>query len=154
MQAGGNVYAEHFHGRSVLSVMAGKVEGELLGTAPAADYVLLRTEDADSEHIVEEDNWVSGAEVCDSIGCDVLDTSLGYTTFDDSTQDHTYADLNGLTSRMTDLTADIATRKGMISGEQRREQRRERLAFHRRTCDACDILAVGAVDNDRVLASF
>lgn len=153
VQSGSNVYAEHFHGRSVLSVMAGKVEGELLGTAPSADFVLLRTEDADSEYIVEEDNWVSGAEVCDSIGCDVLNTSLGYTTFDDSTQDHTYADLNGLTSHMT-LAADIATRKGMIPVNSAGNSGANDWHFIGVPADAFDILAVGAVDNDRILASF
>ncbi|MGV9013915.1 MAG: S8 family peptidase [Flavobacteriales bacterium] len=153
VQADGNVYAENFHGRSVLSVMAGKVNGELLGTAPAADYVLLRTEDANSEYIVEEDNWVSGAEVCDSIGCDVLTTSLGYTTFDDSTQDHTYADLNGLTSRMT-LAADIATRKGMLPVNSAGNSGTNDWHYISVPADAFDILAVGAVDNDRMLASF
>lgn len=153
VQAGGNVYNEHYHGRSVLSVMAGHVAGELLGTAPQADFVLLRTENADSEYIVEEDNWVSGAEVCDSIGCDVLNTSLGYTTFDDSTQDHTYADLNGLTSHMT-LAADIATRKGMIPVQSAGNSGTLPWHFISIPADAFDILTVGAVDNDRLVANF
>ena len=50
---------------------------------------------------MEEDNWVRGAEIADSIGCDVLNTSLGYTDFDDSTMDHTRADLDGLTTRIS-----------------------------------------------------
>ncbi|MEO8733122.1 MAG: S8 family peptidase [Flavobacteriales bacterium] len=150
---GGNVYSEMYHGRSVLSVMAGQVDGKLLGTAPAADYVLLRTENANSEYIVEEDNWVSGAEICDSIGCDVLNTSLGYTTFDDSTQDHTYADLNGLTSHMT-LAADIATRKGMIPVNSAGNSGETPWYYISVPADAFDILAVGAVGADRMLAGF
>ena len=153
VEPGGNVYTENYHGRSVLSVMAGHVDGKLLGTAPMADYVLVRTENVASEYIVEEDNWVSGAELCDSIGCDVLNTSLGYTTFDDATQDHTYADLNGLTSRMT-LAADIATRKGMIPVNSAGNSGVAPWRYISVPADAFDILAVGAVGRDRMLASF
>lgn len=153
VQPGGNIYEGHFHGRSVLSVMAGQVPGELLGTAPAADYVLLRTEDADSEYPVEEDHWVSGAEFCDSIGCDVLNTSLGYTTFDDSTMDHSWADLNGLTSRMS-LAADIATRKGMIPVNSAGNSGADSWHYISVPADAFDLLAVAAVDTARNVASF
>lgn len=150
---GSNVYNAHYHGRSVLSVMAGHLEGQLLGTAPAADFVLVRTENAASEYIVEEDNWVSGAEVCDSIGCDVLNTSLGYTTFDDSTQNHTYADLDGLTSHMS-IAAGIATRKGMIPVQSAGNEGVAPWHFISVPADAFDILTVGAVGNDRLLATF
>lgn len=150
---GGNVFAEHYHGRSVLSLMAGKLEGKLLGTAPMANYALVRTENVDSEYLVEEDNWVSGAELCDSLGCDVLNTSLGYTTFDDPAQDHSYTDLNGLTSRMT-LAADIATRKGMIPVNSAGNSGAAPWHYISAPADAFDILAVGAVGSDRLLASF
>ncbi|MBZ0206931.1 MAG: S8 family peptidase [Flavobacteriales bacterium] len=153
VEPGGNVYAEHYHGRSVLSLMAGHVDGKLTGTAPLANYVLVRTENVESEYLVEEDNWVSGAELCDSIGCDVLNTSLGYTTFDDSTQDHTYADLNGLTSRMT-LAADIAARKGMIPVNSAGNSGTLPWHYISAPADAFDILAVGAVGSDRMLADF
>ncbi len=153
VEPGGNVYAEHYHGRAVLSVLAGQLPGKLEGTAPLADFVLLRTENANSEYLVEEDNWVSGAEVCDSIGCDVLNTSLGYTTFDDSTQDHTYNDLNGLTSRMT-LAADIATRKGMIPVNSAGNSGDNSWHYISVPADAFDILAVGAVDSQRAVAPF
>lgn len=153
VEAGGNVYAEHFHGRSVLSVMAGQVEEKLQGTAPMANYALVRTENVASEYIVEEDNWVSGAELCDSLGCDVLNTSLGYTTFDDTTQNHSYADLNGLTSHMT-LASDIATRKGMIPVNSAGNSGANDWHYISVPADAFDILAVGAVDTDRNVASF
>ncbi len=153
VEPGGNVYNEHYHGRSVLSLMAGHVAGELEGTAPLANYVLVRTENGDSEYIVEEDNWVSGAELCDSIGCDVLNTSLGYTTFDDPSQDHTYADLNGLTSHMT-LAADIAARKGMIPVNSAGNEGTSNWHYIGIPADAFDILAVGAVNSDRFHASF
>lgn len=152
-EPGSDVYRQHYHGRSVLSVMAGQVQDKLLGTAPLADYALIRTENAASEYLVEEDNWVSGAEVCDSLGCDVLNTSLGYTTFDDPAQDHTYADLDGLTSRMT-RAADIAVRKGMMVVNSAGNS--GQLPWHHISvpADAFDILAVGAVDADRQVAPF
>lgn len=150
---GGDVYRAHWHGRSVLSVMAGHLPGRLLGTAPAADYVLLRTEDADSENLVEEDNWVAGAELADSIGCDVLNTSLGYTQFDDSTQDHVYADLDGRTTRIA-IAANIASRKGMIPVISAGNSGAAPWHYISTPADAIDVLTVGAVDQFRQVAGF
>lgn len=140
----GDVYADHWHGRSVLSCMAGRLDGQLLGTAPEADYVLLRTEDVFSEYPVEEDNWISGAELADSLGCDVLNTSLGYTTFDDSTMDHSYADLDGQTLRMS-IAANIASRKGMIPVQSAGNSGASDWYYISAPADAIDILSVGAV---------
>ena len=78
---GNNVYAEHYHGMSVLSTMAGNMEGQLIGAASQASYYLLRTEDVDSEFLVEEDNWVAAAEYADSLGVDLINSSLGYSQF-------------------------------------------------------------------------
>lgn len=150
---GADVFRAHYHGRSVLSVMAGEVPGKLAGTAPLANYALVRTENAATEYIVEEDNWVSGAELCDSIGCDVLNTSLGYTTFDDSTQNHTYADLNGHTARMS-IAAGIAAKKGMIPVNSAGNSGALPWHYISVPADAFDILAVGAVDADRMVANF
>lgn len=150
---GGNVYAGHYHGRSVLSVMAGHVEGKLTGTAPLADYALVRTENGAVEYLVEEDNWVAGAELCDSLGCDVLNTSLGYTTFDDSSQDHTYEDLDGLTSRMT-RASDLAAKKGMVVVNSAGNSGQLPWHYISVPADAFDILAVGAVDTARLVAPF
>lgn len=149
----GDVYADHWHGRSVLSCMAGIIQGQLIGSAPDADYVLLRSEDAGTENLVEEDNWIAAAELADSIGCDVINTSLGYTVFDDSLLNHAYADMNGTTTRIS-IAAGMAAQKGMIpvcsagnSGET---------AWYHigAPADAIDILAVGAVNSDGQSAAF
>ncbi len=150
---GCNIYQQHWHGRSVLSVLAGMLPGKLMGTAPNADYVLLRTEDTNSEYPVEEDNWIRGAEVADSIGCDVLNTSLGYTAFDDSTMDHTRADLDGLTTRIS-IAAGMASRKGMIPVQSAGNSGTSAWRFISAPADAIDILSVGAVDEDRSVADF
>ena len=112
------------------------LKGNSLGTAPAADYALIRTENVDTEYPVEEDNWVVGAELADSLGCDVLNTSLGYTEFDDSTMDHTYADLDGRTLRIS-IAAGIASRKGMVPVNSAGNSGSSRVALHRRS-GGCD----------------
>ncbi|MCB9184160.1 MAG: S8 family peptidase [Flavobacteriales bacterium] len=149
----GDVYDDHWHGRSVLSFMTGILPGYLQGTAPMADYVLVRTEEAASEYLVEEDNWVAGAELCDSIGCDVLNTSLGYTTFDDSLQDHVYADMNGITTRIS-IAAGMASRKGMIPVNSAGNSGNSDWHYIGAPADAMDILAVGAVGWDEAHAPF
>lgn len=107
-------FDKHFHGTGVLSLMAGNYPGQIVGTAPRASYYLFRTEDGASEYIIEEYNWVSGAEYADSVGCDVLNTSLGYSEFpDDPTQNHTYEDMDGNTTPIT-IGADVAASRGMV----------------------------------------
>jgi serine protease AprX len=150
---GCDVYQQYWHGRSVLSVLAGQLPGKLMGTAPNADYILLRTEDTDSEYPVEEDNWIRGAEIADSIGCDVLNTSLGYTDFDDSTMDHVRADLDGLTVRIS-IAAGIASRKGMIPVQSAGNSGTSEWHYISAPADAIDILTVGAVDEDRAVTNF
>ncbi|MBK7481122.1 MAG: S8 family serine peptidase [Flavobacteriales bacterium] len=124
----GDVYQDHWHGRSVLSCMAGYLEGQLLGTAPEADFVLLRTEEVNSEFPVEEDHWVAGAELADSLGCDVLNTSLGYTTFDDSTMDTRMRIWMGRHCGSASLPGSLHERHD--PGAKRWEQRAKRLALH------------------------
>lgn len=109
---GGNVYQEYWHGGAVLSTMGGNIPGQLIGTAPKASYWLIRTEDAATENIVEEYNWVVGAEMADSVGADVINSSLGYTTFDNDWMDHTCADMNGSTNPST-RGANTAANKGI-----------------------------------------
>lgn len=107
------VYEDYLHGANCLSLMAGNTPGQLIGTGPKASYWLLRSEDALTEKIIEENNWVVAAEFADSVGADITTTSLGYTTFDISSQDHVYADLNGKTS-VASIAATMASRKGMF----------------------------------------
>jgi serine protease AprX len=148
-----SVYQDNWHGRSVLGCMAGHIPGQLRGTAPEANYVLLRTEVADNEYIWEEDNWIAGAEVADSIGCDVLNTSLGYSLFDDSTMDHTYADMNGASTRIS-IAAGIAAQKGMVPVNSAGNSGGSSWGYITAAADAFNILAVGAVGADRKYAGF
>ena len=106
-------YTRHQHGTLVFSLIAGFVENELVGTAPNANYYLFITEDVGSENPVEESYWVEAAELADSLGVDVINTSLGYFTYDDADYSYTYNDMDGVTSFMSKGT-DIAFSRGMI----------------------------------------
>ncbi len=109
----GNVYTESEHGRMVLSCMAADEPGLMIGTAPDASYWLLRSEDVNSENVIEEYYWVCAAEFADSVGADVINSSLGYTAFDNSATSHTYADMNGEIAIST-IGAEIAASKGIL----------------------------------------
>ncbi len=113
VQGNTSVYEDYLHGANVLSLMAGNTPGQLIGTGPKASYWLLRSEEAATERIIEECNWVVAAEFADSVGADITTTSLGYTTFDIASQNHTYADLDGRTA-VASIAATMASRKGMF----------------------------------------
>ena len=106
-------HAYETHGTEVLSCMAANTPGSYVGSAPDAKFWLFVTEDVDSEYLIEEDYWVTAAERADSLGVDIINTSLGYTTFDDATMSYTHADLDGETAFIS-RAAGIAARKGML----------------------------------------
>jgi serine protease AprX len=147
------VYEDNAHGMMVLSCMAGNIPGQLVGTAPKAKFWLLRTEDAGSETLQEEMNWVIGAEFADSVGADIINSSLGYNIFDDSTQNHTYADMDGNTTIIS-KAADIAASKGIFvtvsAGNAAGPPWHKIMA----PADADSVLAVGAIDSLGVIGSF
>ena len=108
-----SVYTQSTHGCSCLSTMAAYVPNTLVGTAPKASYYLIHTENGNYENIIEEYNWVSGAEFADSLGVDVCTTSLGYIDFDMGQWDHPFSDFDGGSAPMT-IGAEIAVSRGMI----------------------------------------
>lgn len=148
-----SVNEDHYHGSAVLSVMAGYIEGEFYGTAIKANYHLLRSEDANAEYIIEEDFWVRAAEYADSAGCDIINTSLGYTTFDDSTQNHTYNDLDGNTTLIA-RASDIASSKGILCVTSAGNLGESSWGYIGTPADADSTLTVGAIDQYNQLAPF
>lgn len=141
-----DIYTEHAHGMLVLSTIAGFIDGQLIGTAPKADFWLVRTEDGNQEQIIEEYNWAAGAEFADSIGADIINTSLGYTTFDVETQNHSYSDLNGQTTPIA-IAAGMAAKKGMIIVVSAGNEGNSSWQYISSPADAPDILAVGSVNS-------
>ncbi|WP_317897213.1 S8 family serine peptidase [Aurantibacillus circumpalustris] len=152
VDGGTNVYSGSNHGTMVLSCIAGNKPGRILGSAPLANFWLFRTEEAAGETISEEYNWIRGAEFADSVGVDILTTSLGYTDFDDHNMDHTYATLTGRKAPMS-IAANMAARKGLFVLNAAGNE--GAAAFHYISIpgDADSICTVGAVDSlDRVAA--
>ena len=108
------VYAYDTHGTSVLSTMAGNVPTAFVGSAPHAQYALYVSEDDNSEQPIELLNMLCAAERADSLGADIITTSLGYDTFDDPTNDFVFAtDFDGKTT-VAARAANMATQKGML----------------------------------------
>jgi serine protease AprX len=108
-----SVSEDNSHGAYVFSILAANRPGVLVGSAPHASYWLLRTEDAGSEYPVEEQNWAVAAEFADSAGVDMISTSLGYASFDNSIFDYSYPQRNGNTAMVT-IAADLAAKKGIL----------------------------------------
>ncbi|MEI7726958.1 MAG: S8 family serine peptidase, partial [Bacteroidota bacterium] len=153
VKPGNNVYNEYLHGMEVLSCMGGNIPGQLIGTAPKAAYWLLRSEDATSEYLIEEYNWVSAAEFADSVGADVINSSLGYTEFDEASQNHTCKDMNGNTNPAT-RGANIAASKGMIVVCSAGNSGQKPWKCISSPADGSGVLAVAAVDASGIRAPF
>ncbi len=148
-----NVYDDFWHGSAVLSTMAANVPGDMVGTAPNAQYILLRSEEVLSEYIIEEYNWASAAEFADSAGADVINSSLGYTEFDDPTQNHTYADMDGNTCPAT-IAADIAASKGILVVNSAGNEGNNSFHYISSPADGNFVLGIGAVNSSGSYASF
>lgn len=147
------VYDYHNHGTSVLSILAGTLPGIINGTAPGADYLLLRTEDDFSEFPVEEDYWIAAAEYADSSGADIITSSLGYFKFDDPSMDYSFSDMNGDRPFIT-MGADMAVSKGILvvnsAGNERNKQWLRIIA----PSDGDSVMCVGAVKHDLTISDF
>lgn len=148
-----DIFSTHYHGMSVLSCMGGNIPGKLIGTAPKASYWLLRSEDTGSEFILEEDNWVAAAEFADSAGVDIINSSLGYTVYKDSSTNHTYEDLDGKTTRVT-RGANIAASRGMLVFSSAGNEGNKTWKYISAPADGENVIAVGAVNKDSIAASF
>ncbi len=142
------------HGTMCLSTMAANMPGTMIGTAPKANYWLLKTEDGYSETISEEYNWVRAVEFADSVGVDICTTSLGYNTFDGNLNNHTYVtDLNGKIAPMS-IAANMAARKGIIVLSAAGNEGSGPWHYITVPADADSIIAVGAVNSSYVKAPF
>jgi serine protease AprX len=148
-----NVYTSNSHGTLVLSLMAGYVENQLVGTAPDANYYLFITEDSADENPVEESYWVEAAELADSLGVDVINTSLGYFAYNNPSYSYTYADMNGVTSFIS-RGADIAFSRGMICVTSAGNSGNSANPNISTPADAIHTLTVGSVKFDETYSTF
>lgn len=147
------VFQEDFHGAACFSFLGANQPGTFVGTAPHAQYLLARTEDVGSERHIEEDNWLEAMEWADSLGVDVISTSLGYTEFDPGEGDYTYADMDGNTTIIT-RAADLASSRGILCVVAAGNSGNSPWYYISAPCDGDSVLCVGAVDFNRDHASF
>ncbi len=149
---GRNVYQVSDHGTKVLSLMLSKQEGQIIGAAPEATYYLFRTEDLSRELPIEEAFWAVGAEKADSLGVDIIQSSLGYYDFDDAGYNYSQEDLDGKTALIS-KAAEIATQKGIVvitSAGNAGSSAWQKTSF---PADAPSVLAIGSVDRNQQRAN-
>lgn len=153
VQPGVNPFLTGSHGTMVLSCIASYIPGEIVGSAPGVIVWLAQTEDGRSENKVEEDNWVAGVEWADSLGIYIINSSLGYTKFDDSTQVRNYSHMNGKTSRAS-IAASYLASKGIVLCNSVGNEGDDKWKFMGAPAEATDILAVGGVNSKGERAPF
>ncbi len=149
-------YTGHSHGTHVLSTIAGYINNEsfhFVGTAPDASFYLFITEDSNREVPLEESLWIEAAEKADSIGVNIINTSLGYTTFDNPKYNYHYSDLNGKTSFIT-RGAEIAASRGMILVNAAGNDGSNKWKYISMPADAKSVVTVGAITKDKTVSSF
>jgi len=148
-----SVWEDDRHGANVLSFMKTWNPGTYIGSAPLAHYTLIRTENPTSEYPTEEVNWLFAAEFADSIGADLIVSSLGYHTFDDSTLSHTYAQLDGQSSIIA-KAANFAYIKGMMVVTSAGNEGMNK--WHRigTPSDAAGVIGIGACDENGFYVKF
>ena len=150
-----SVDEDNAHGAYCFSILAANRPGMMIGTAPKANYLLFRSEDVLSEKPIEEQNWIEALERADSMGADMVSSSLGYYNFEDPQYDHSYAERDGNTAQIT-IAADMAAKKGMIimnaagnTGNSSDESK-----YTLVPADGDSVVAVGAVNSSGVIAGF
>lgn len=148
-----NIYTKHQHGTNVLSLIGANQEGSLMSGAPEASYILCITEDNDSEYRIEEYNWVKAAAYADSLGVDIINSSLGYLDFDDSSMDYIQDDLDGKTAVISQGAA-IAASRGILVVNSAGNYGRRGASSITAPADASGILSIGATNSSGEMAAF
>lgn len=147
------VLADHSHGTATLSNVGGYKPGSLIGPAFKSDFILARTEVGDTETPQEMDNWIAAAEWADSLGADVITSSLGYLDFDAPYSSYTYLDMNGRTLPVT-IAADLAVSKGIVVSNSAGNNGSSSHNTLIGPADGDSVITVGAVTSGGSRASF
>ncbi|MDO4822638.1 MAG: S8 family serine peptidase [Bacteroidales bacterium] len=148
-----DIYNQQDHGMMVLSCIGANEPGKMVGTAPEASFWLFRSEDGSSEQMIEEDNWAAAIEFADSVGVDVVNTSLGYNNFDDKVTSVKYYELDGHTQLISN-SASMCAEKGMILVNSAGNSADEPWKLITSPADAENTLTVGAVGANGVNTNF
>ena len=148
-----DIYNETDHGTKVLSALGMNAPTVYIGSAPEASYWLLRCEDQQTEQPVEEDYWTMAAEFADSVGVDLISSSLGYNEYDNHYGDHKYWEMDGKTTLIS-RTASMLAKKGIVlvnSAGNYGMGPWKKITF---PADAEDIITVGALTAELKNAPF
>lgn len=148
-----NVFQYDAHGSKVVSCISAYKEGIYSGTAPNANLLFCVTEDVTGEYRIEEYNWLFAAEFADSIGVDIINSSVGYSYFEDERMDYTYEDLDGKTTVIS-RAATLSASKGMLVVSSVGNEGNSSWTYLNAPADADSVLSVGAVTYDETKASF
>jgi len=140
------VYEKDSHGTEVLSTIAANVPNVFVGTAPQAEYSLFITEDVSREQRLEEVNWLLAAEFADSMGVDIIQTSLGYNFFDGANNSYTYPDMNG-DKAISTRAADFAAATGILVVVSAGNEGNDPWQYITAPADADSVLSIGATDS-------
>ena len=143
------------HGSHCFSILAAEAEN-YFPAAPEASYYLMKTEEMNSESRKESDNWVAAIELADSLGVDIVSSSLGYFLFDDAESSFSYDMMNGMTTRIS-IAATIAAEKGLLvcnAAGNTANYIEMHWPWIMAPGDALGTITVGAVSADSVYASF
>lgn len=143
-------FSNSSHGTRVVSDIVGFIQDQFVGTAPDATIYCFRTEDTNGENPVEESYWVEAAERADSLGVDVINTSLGYRTYDNPNYDYTYQDMDGQTAFIS-RGATLAFEKGMMVVTSAGNSGTGMISA---PADSPGAFTVGAIDGNGNYASF
>ncbi|MFA9190052.1 S8 family serine peptidase [Flavobacterium sp. FZUC8N2.13] len=146
-------YADDNHGTNVLSTMAAYGKNSLVGTAIDASYYLFVTEDVTVENPVEESLWVEAAEKADSLGVDIISSSLGYSDFDNPNYNYNYTERNGMIAFIS-RGAEIAFSRGMLVVVSAGNEGTTRKPYIGVPADAPSVVSVGAVNDNENRAGF
>lgn len=149
-----SIFGDNSHGTQVASVIIAEDENiGYRGGAPEVTVLLARTEDALSETRLEEWNWARAAEWADSIGVHIIQSSLGYSTFDNPAENYTYADMNGQTAIITQA-ARTAARKGILVVTSAGNEGASSWRYITAPADADSVIAAGAIGSSGQIAPF
>lgn len=153
MHGSSDVFKTDAHGTASLSVMAAYEPGKLIAGAYEASYILCITEDVQSEFRIEEYNWVRAAEFSDSLGVDIINSSLGYNFFDDPAMNYEIEDLDGNTAIIS-RGASLAAQKGILVVSSAGNEGNGSWGTITVPADADGILAIGSVNNNLERSNF
>ena len=149
---GGNPFLYSEHGTGAWSIIASDYNN-FVGTAPKAEFILCVTEDVSSEYRIEEYNWLIAAEYSDSLGADIITSSLGYSNFNDASMDYSYQDMDGQTALIT-RASNLAIKKGLLVITSAGNEGNDEWRYITAPADGIGNITVGSIKSDYNISPF